>query len=603
MRQRRIAWPGAWALAIVIALCIPGCGGSSGGAAPPSPPLLTAPVLTGQPAAATATVGGTASFSVAASGSAPLAYQWQKNGTPIPGATAASYTTPALALADSGATYGVVVSNGAGTVNSELARLTVTAIAPTLDAQPVAATATVGAGASFSAHATGMEPLAYQWFRSGIAIPGATASSLSLGAVRYGDDAVAYTVEVSNTAGTTRSQAAVLSVSPATPATMVAACTELTTPGSYRLNADLATAASQASCISIHDVQDIQLDCAGHRIAGEGTFGARALAIRNVRNFSIRNCVLSTSNLDISDSSVGSFSQNTLFSKTVNLPNAVINVWHGSTIVFDNNTIAGSMQQFYSVGNTVSNNHVTAAAGANSVAGTVISNWGIHDRIIGNSLEGSWTGSGCCNGADDGIILTDNDDAVVENNTINNVWDCGIEWVGTLTRATIRGNRVVNAANCAVGGWYWASLSDSVIANNTAEKSATLFSIFRVYGLRPAGTDSDHRLPADTAVVFTNNLFEGNILKNPSLLAAAGSFPLYSNVGYSGLSTLPGERAPGPGDYQLKNNVFRNNQFSTDVEGPGFGTGAVIPGAVVDGGGNICKTPTREAYPYPLKCG
>jgi hypothetical protein len=601
MRQRRIAWPDAWALAILIAICIPGCGGSSGGAAPPSPPVLTAPVLTGQPAAASATVGGTASFSVAASGSAPLAYQWQKNGTPIPGATAASYTTPALALADSGATYGVVVSNGAGAVNSELARLTVTAIAPTLDAQPAAATATVGASASFSAHATGTEPLAYQWFRSGIAIPGATASSLSLGAVRYGDDAVAYTVEVSNPAGTVRSQAAVLGVNPASPATMVAACTELTTPGSYRLNADLATAASQASCISIHDVQDIQLDCAGHRIAGEGNFGARALDIRNVRNFSIKNCVLSTYSLEINDSSMGSFSRNTLFSATVGLPNSLLNAWHASAVIFDNNTITGALQQFYGVGNTVSNNHVTAAAGEHSVAGTVVSNWGTHDRILGNVLNGGWPGGACCNGADDGIILTDNDDAVVENNTINDVWDCGIEWLGTLTRATIRGNHVVNAANCAIGGWYWASLSDSVIASNTSEKSATLFSIFRAYGLRPAGSDSEHRLPADTAVVFTNNLFEGNIFKNPSLLGAAGSFPLYSNLGYSGISTLPGERAPGPGDFQLKNNVFRNNQFSTDVEGPGFGTGAVIPGAVVDGGGNKCRTPPGDNY--PLKCG
>ena len=39
-------------------------------------------------------VGQAATFTVAANGTAPLSYQWQKGATPIAGATAASYTTP-----------------------------------------------------------------------------------------------------------------------------------------------------------------------------------------------------------------------------------------------------------------------------------------------------------------------------------------------------------------------------------------------------------------------------------------------------------------------------------------------------------------------------
>lgn len=598
MRLRNFARHGVYALAILMSIVMLGCGGGgSGGGVAASPPTLAPPVVTGQPQAASVTAGGTATFSVGASGNGALAYQWQKNGAAIPAATAASYTTPALTLADSGATFGVAVTNAAGTVNSELAKLTVTGIVPILDAQPVAVGATAGDSASFSVHATGTEPLAFQWFRAGIAISGATASSLKVEPVRYGDDAVAYTVEVSNASGTARSQAAVLSVNPATAATSLAACTELTTPGSYRLSADIGTV--QGSCISIHDVQDLQLDCANHRISGEVS-AASALEIRNVRNFSIRNCVLSTFTLEISDSSAGSFSHNTLFSSTVGLPNVEINARHASAVVFDNNTIAGTLQQFYGVGNTVSNNHLTAAPGANSVAGMVLSNWGTHDRIFGNTMDGSWSGSGQ-NGADDGIILTDNDDAVVENNTINNTWDCGIEWMGTLTRATIRGNHVVNSANCAIGGWYWASLSDSVIADNTADRTANLYTIFRSYGLRPAGTDFEHRLPADTAVVFKNNLFEGNVFKNPTLMIPAANFPLNGGLGYIGISTLPGERALTPADFQLNNNVFRNNQFSTDVDGPSFGSGSVVPGAVVDGGGNLCRKPAQSNY--PLRCG
>ena len=74
-----------------------------------------APSITTQPASQTITAGQTATFSVTASGTAPLAYQWQKNGTAIGGATSSSYTTPAETTSDNGAQFTVVVSNSAGT--------------------------------------------------------------------------------------------------------------------------------------------------------------------------------------------------------------------------------------------------------------------------------------------------------------------------------------------------------------------------------------------------------------------------------------------------------------------------------------------------------
>ncbi len=85
-----------------------------------------APTITSQPADQSVTAGQTATFNVTATGTAPLTYQWQRNGTNITGATAGSYTTPATTLADSGATFRVVVSNGAGPVTSNAATLTVT---------------------------------------------------------------------------------------------------------------------------------------------------------------------------------------------------------------------------------------------------------------------------------------------------------------------------------------------------------------------------------------------------------------------------------------------------------------------------------------------
>jgi hypothetical protein len=84
-----------------------------------------APTITAQPANQTVTAGQTASSTVVAAGTAPLSYQWQKNGANIAGATSASYTTAATTTSDSGSTFAVVVSNTAGTVTSAAATLTV----------------------------------------------------------------------------------------------------------------------------------------------------------------------------------------------------------------------------------------------------------------------------------------------------------------------------------------------------------------------------------------------------------------------------------------------------------------------------------------------
>ena len=90
---------------------------------------LNSPTITTQPASKTVTEGQTAAFTVAASGTAPIGYQWRKGGVNIAGATSSTYTTPATVLADSGATFDVVLSNVAGTVTSTPATLTVSPLA------------------------------------------------------------------------------------------------------------------------------------------------------------------------------------------------------------------------------------------------------------------------------------------------------------------------------------------------------------------------------------------------------------------------------------------------------------------------------------------
>jgi hypothetical protein len=106
----------------IIAACSGGTAGSPTSQVNPAP---VAPSITEQPQNTTVTVGQTASFTVAATGTAPLAYQWRSGGSAIAGATAASYTTAATSAADSGEAFSVVVTNSAGTVTSGNAILTV----------------------------------------------------------------------------------------------------------------------------------------------------------------------------------------------------------------------------------------------------------------------------------------------------------------------------------------------------------------------------------------------------------------------------------------------------------------------------------------------
>jgi hypothetical protein len=105
------------------AVLLSGCGGGGGGSQSTSPPHQ-AVAISSQPSSQTIPIGQTATFSVVASGTGPLQYQWSKNGVQISGATSASYTTPVVALSDSGETFQVTVSNSVNSVASAAATLT-----------------------------------------------------------------------------------------------------------------------------------------------------------------------------------------------------------------------------------------------------------------------------------------------------------------------------------------------------------------------------------------------------------------------------------------------------------------------------------------------
>lgn len=170
------------------------------------------PVISTQPQSQSVLTGAAVTFSVTASGSGTLAYQWSRNGTAISGATSASLALTNVQPADAG-TYTVRVSNANGSVTSNGATLTVAApSAPVFTTQPVGATTTVGSAISLSAAANGVPSPTYQWRRNGTDIAGATAATYGVASAQVADSGT-YTVVATNSVGSVTSNAVTVTVS------------------------------------------------------------------------------------------------------------------------------------------------------------------------------------------------------------------------------------------------------------------------------------------------------------------------------------------------------------------------------------------------------
>jgi uncharacterized delta-60 repeat protein len=173
---------------------------------PPVPPVIVS-----QPQDQFVPEGQPASFSVMATNLLPLTYQWQHNGTNLPGATESGLSFTSTRLEDAG-TYTAVVSTKYLSITSSPALLTVaSALYPSILTQPADATVTEAGTATISVVARGGAPLSYLWRFEGVDLPGTTGPTLTLTNVSV-TQAGTYNVTVSNAVGQVSSQPAVLSV-------------------------------------------------------------------------------------------------------------------------------------------------------------------------------------------------------------------------------------------------------------------------------------------------------------------------------------------------------------------------------------------------------
>lgn len=181
--------------------------------------------ITGQPADQSVYDGGTAVFSVATFGAAPVSYQWQQDGVNLTnGGNISGVNTANLTISNASAAnvafYSVIVSNASSVLSSDEALLEVIYSPPNITLQPVSQALISGSTAFFNVTAVGDLPMAYQWqvngtnLLSGRIIIGANSPSLTLSNI-IASTAGSYSVMISNPIFTVRSSNAVLTVLPA----------------------------------------------------------------------------------------------------------------------------------------------------------------------------------------------------------------------------------------------------------------------------------------------------------------------------------------------------------------------------------------------------
>lgn len=155
-------------------------------------------------------------FTVVASGSAPLTYQWYKNQVAIAGATTDTLVLATVKLADAGS-YNVAVDNEARSpVFSSSATLTVSAVsvAPNILSQTLDLSLVEGNQATFKVVANGTGPLAYQWQCNQVDLIGSSTDTLSLPTITLAQSGAKYRCRVSNVVKSIYSTESMLTVMP-----------------------------------------------------------------------------------------------------------------------------------------------------------------------------------------------------------------------------------------------------------------------------------------------------------------------------------------------------------------------------------------------------
>jgi parallel beta-helix repeat protein len=293
-------------------------------------------------------------------------------------------------------------------------------------------------------------------------------------------------------------------------------CSTIGSSGWYALSADLAGNPLGGTCLQV--ASGVQLDCQGHSVTGGiWVYGS---------NTRVTNCTISSS------------------------PNPA----HNSIPL----QVSGS---FVTVSSNILRNDTNASILMIELGG------GGHDQVLHNVIDGGWDGASPMQGADDGILLdSGQSDDLIQDNTIRNVYDAGIEALGSLTNTTITNNAIASAGVAGIGAYYSTSWQGNTIRGNQVSQAPFLTKIFYT-----ADATRTPVLPGS----FQNNTFSGNVFQDPTCAGLKG-VPGCANA--ASAIILDGMQGATGG------NLIQGNDFSTQIRGPFF----FPESAFIDGGGNIC---------------
>ena len=167
------------------------------------------PLVVTDPVSQRVPLGTNVMFSVTATGTPPLHYQWCKDNVPIPGATNSVLTLNNVQFSDE-AGYSAKVTNVFGNATSGTATLTVIGT-PMIIVHPQTKHVLIGDTATFNVFAVGRPVINYQWMKDGVDIPGATSTNLTVSNISSNDLAL-YSARAFNTDGQDTSSNATLLV-------------------------------------------------------------------------------------------------------------------------------------------------------------------------------------------------------------------------------------------------------------------------------------------------------------------------------------------------------------------------------------------------------
>ncbi len=492
--------------------------------------VLLPPVITVQPQSATNLAGSTVVLSAAATGSAPLSYQWTfnnsnlVNSTRISGAQTATLTISNALVTDTG-NYVLLVSNAAGSTNSLAAGLTVNG-PPTITALPGSQTVLVGANVNFSVTAAGSPPLGYHWLRNGSPlsdggnVSGSATANLSLTNVQLTDTST-FQVIVSNLAGSTNSALVTLTVNPppVPPSISAPPPSQTVTAGT---NVSFSVTAAGTAPLSFQ-WQKNNLNLAnGGNVSGATT---SILTLSNVQSDDAANYSVIVTNVAGSTNSGPA-------SLTVNVPPAVtaqpvsVGVMAGTNVSFsvgasgtaplvyewrfngsplsDGGQFAGTATPTMSITNVGSNNGGNYSVLVSNVAGaTASSNAVLAVTLPGScypaptNLVGWWPGDGNAND-----IIGGNDGTLQGGATAGAPGEVGpaFGFNGTTAYVSIPDSSVFHPTNFTVEAWVLFTSLDSTASGGSAAgqqyivfKQNTRYSSFEgIYLGKERGTGGDH---------------------------------------------------------------------------------------------------------------